>query len=64
VSQVREAGRNTQGVRILRVSEGERVVAVEPVAEDDGPVQELPPIVDSLLPAASPAEGGEGPTEA
>jgi hypothetical protein len=40
------------------------VVAVEPVAEDDGPVQELPPIVDSLLPAASPAEGGEGPTEA
>jgi DNA gyrase subunit A len=35
IAQVREAGRNTQGVRILRVSEGEHVVAVEPVAEDD-----------------------------
>ncbi|MFO0710619.1 MAG: DNA gyrase C-terminal beta-propeller domain-containing protein, partial [Sandaracinus sp.] len=53
VNQVREAGRNTQGVRILRVSEGERVVAVEPVAEDDGAPDELPPIVDSLAPPAT-----------
>jgi DNA gyrase subunit A len=31
VHQIREAGRNTQGVRIIRVAEGEHVVDVEPV---------------------------------
>jgi DNA gyrase subunit A len=35
VSQIREAGRNTQGVRIIRVLENERVVDVAPVAEPD-----------------------------
>jgi len=35
VREVREAGRNTQGVRILRVEGGERVVDVEPLAEDE-----------------------------
>jgi len=35
VSQIREAGRNTQGVRVIRLSEGERVVDVAPVAERD-----------------------------
>jgi DNA gyrase subunit A len=66
VSQVREAGRNTQGVRILRVSEGEHVVAVEPVAEDDVPAQDLPPTVDSLAPppAAVAESDGEGSSEA
>ncbi len=31
VHQIREAGRNTQGVRIIRVAEHERVVDLEPV---------------------------------
>jgi DNA gyrase subunit A len=35
VSEVRQAGRNTQGVRIIRLDEGEKVVGVEPVAEPD-----------------------------
>ena len=35
VEEIRESGRNTQGVRVIRLSEGERVVDVEPVAETD-----------------------------
>jgi DNA gyrase subunit A len=37
VREVREAGRNTQGVRVIRLAEGERVVDVAPLAErEDG----------------------------
>jgi DNA gyrase subunit A len=47
VHEIREAGRNTQGVRIIRVSEGEHVVDVEPVQQyadtDDIEVTTLPP---------------------
>jgi DNA gyrase subunit A len=35
VAQIREAGRNTQGVRIIRLTDGERVVDVAPIAERD-----------------------------
>ncbi len=35
VAQIREISRNTQGVRIIRVSDEERVVDVEPVAEPE-----------------------------
>ena len=35
VSEIRETGRNTQGVRVIRLGEGEQVVDVEPVAEGD-----------------------------
>jgi DNA gyrase subunit A len=35
--EIRECGRNTQGVRIIRLDPGERVVDVAPVADyDDG----------------------------
>jgi DNA gyrase subunit A len=62
VSQIREAGRNTQGVRIIRVSGDERVVDVEPVAEpDEGEAQPLPELGESLPP---PEPGPEGGTEA
>lgn len=51
VQQIREAGRNTQGVRIIRVSENERVVDVEPVAEpEEGELEELPEIPPSIPP--------------
>jgi DNA gyrase subunit A len=33
VHEIRETGRNTQGVRVIRLGEGEQVVDVEPVAE-------------------------------
>ena len=35
VDQIREAGRNTQGVIVIRVAQGEQVVDVEPVAEPE-----------------------------
>lgn len=35
VDEIREAGRNTQGVRVIRLSDGERVVDVTPLAESD-----------------------------
>ncbi len=35
VKQISSFGRNTQGVRIMQLDEGERVVAVEPIAERD-----------------------------
>jgi DNA gyrase subunit A len=50
VSQIRRAGRSTQGVMIIRVGEGERVVSVERLAdmggddsgEEAGPVEAAP----------------------
>jgi DNA gyrase subunit A len=51
VREVREAGRNTQGVRILRVEAGERVVDVEPLAEgEETEAPPLPTAVDSIPP--------------
>ena len=35
VSEIRETGRNTQGVRVIRLRDGEQVVDVEPVAEGE-----------------------------
>ena len=43
VSEIRETGRNTQGVRVIRLRDGEQVVDVEPVAEgEDDEVIEPP----------------------
>jgi DNA gyrase subunit A len=43
VSEIRETGRNTQGVRVIRLREAEQVVDVEPVAEgEEGEEGELP----------------------
>jgi DNA gyrase subunit A len=50
VSQVRLAGRNTQGVRIIDVKEGERVVAVERV--------EVVTVDGEPRPSLAPAEAG------
>ena len=43
VSEIRETGRNTQGVRVIRLREGEQVVDVEPVAETDDEDEVEPP---------------------
>ena len=57
VQEIREAGRNTQGVRIIRIGPGESVVDVEPLADpDDGEAQPLPPVTDSLVPP-DPTDG-------
>jgi DNA gyrase subunit A len=34
-SEIREVGRNTQGVRVIRLDDGGRVVDVEPIARDE-----------------------------
>ena len=61
VGEIREAGRNTQGVRIIRLSDNERVVDVAKVAEqDDEAVAALP--TPTLVPPAEGeglAQGGE-----
>jgi DNA gyrase subunit A len=35
VSEIRETGRNTQGVRVIRLGDSERVVDVEPIAREE-----------------------------
>ncbi|MCZ6807602.1 MAG: DNA gyrase subunit A [Deltaproteobacteria bacterium] len=42
VSEIRETGRNTQGVRVIRLRDSEQVVDVEPVAEAESDVGEEP----------------------
>ena len=47
VGEIREAGRNTQGVRIIRLADGEKVVDVEAVGEveddESNPPTSIPP---------------------
>lgn len=52
VAEFREIGRATQGVRMIRIDEGDRVVAVARVA----PEETEPPA------AAAPSEGGDPPS--
>jgi DNA gyrase subunit A len=52
VNEIRETGRNTQGVRVIRLGESERVVDVEPIARDENE------------PDAGDDEGGENPPAA
>ena len=59
VSEIRETGRNAQGVRLMDVEDGERVVAIEAFAEADvdEPSPSLPPGASSL-----PPSGGTPPS--
>jgi DNA gyrase subunit A len=50
VEEIRETGRNAQGVRVMNVEEDERVVALETVGENTEPV-------DSLLPSSLGDDG-------
>jgi DNA gyrase subunit A len=43
VGQIRETGRNAQGVRLMNVDEGERVVAIEAFAEEESNGASMPP---------------------
>ena len=58
VSQIRETGRNAQGVRLMNVDEGERVVAIEAFAEEgsEGAGASQPPENG----AGAPQENGAG----
>ena len=69
IAEIRETGRNAQGVRIMTVDGEERVVAVERIAEsppepetEDGPaLSELPPSMDGETDGdVTPPEGNGG----
>jgi DNA gyrase subunit A len=62
VGEVRQAGRNTQGVRIIRLDEGEHVIGVEPLAdvEPEVPGESLAPApTEGEAEVEAGAEGGE-----
>jgi DNA gyrase subunit A len=65
VSEIRETGRNAQGVRLMDVEDGERVVAIEAFAETEAEVTEVaeaeegaPPAGDGQPPAAEEQTNG------
>jgi len=45
VKDIREAGRNTQGVKLIELSEGDRLQAIAPVISEEGeePIIDTPP---------------------
>ncbi len=57
VDQIRETGRNAQGVKLMTLGEGERIVAVERLAEANetevGGGSMLPPVGGETLPPSS-----------
>lgn len=56
VSEIRETGRNTQGVRVIRLRDGEQVVDVEPVAEGEEVDEEVDAELDQAVDAEEPQE--------
>jgi DNA gyrase subunit A len=54
VSEIRETGRNTQGVRVIRLRDEEEVVDVEPVAEGEEVDEEVGELVDAQDPQEDP----------
>ena len=60
VQDIRVCGRATQGVRLMRVAEGSRIVAVARAEKEEEAVEEEPA---ELHPDALPEDGtGEAPT--
>ena len=70
VADIRETGRNAQGVRLMNVGEGERIVAIDVLdaAQDPGATASQPPPSDraadlsSEPPASDPPPSGETPS--
>jgi DNA gyrase subunit A len=61
VKDIRETGRAAQGVRLIDLDGGDRVVAVAKLAEPDDTEEEPP---GSLPPAAAPVVEGSKPKNA
>jgi DNA gyrase subunit A len=68
VDEISVLGRNTQGVRLIRLAEGERLVGIERVEGLDsgvaGAADDVPPSEEPAAPeeAGAPDEGGPEPT--
>ena len=56
VDEVSVQGRNTQGVRVIRTREGEALVSVSRIAEDDVDATEIQATPDGVADSAAPAE--------
>jgi DNA gyrase subunit A len=59
VDEIRETGRNAQGVRLMTVEDGERIVGVERLAETEVGTSEMPPPGGSIPPSDAPPAGGD-----
>ncbi len=61
IEGIRETGRNAQGVKVMRIEEDERVVAIEPINEDqsDAPLEEGAEEGGSEDTSASASDGDE-----
>jgi DNA gyrase subunit A len=59
VGEIRETGRNAQGVRIMNVEDGERVVAMEPVGETEDDDALKPGTSEPGSDASVPADSSE-----
>ncbi len=60
VSEIRETGRNAQGVKVMSVEEGERVVAIEAMSESSSGLDDeslMPPEIDG---GSEPPSGDTG----
>ena len=60
VKEIRETGRNAAGVKLIRVDEGDRLVAMAKIDADDTEKGEAPPDAGAAPPAPSDGAGGEG----
>ncbi len=62
ISEIRETGRNAQGVRLIKVDNGDRLVAMAKVAVEETPVGDSTVIAgegdEAVPPAEGPADGG------
>jgi DNA gyrase subunit A len=60
VDEIRVVGRNTQGVRVMNLREGDKIASLAKVAKEDADTQ--PETPDETAPVdAAPAEGPESP---
>jgi DNA gyrase subunit A len=63
VDEIRETGRNAQGVKLMTLGEGERIVAVERLAEsDDGSGSMAPPANGDSMPPPPNGESNPPPS--
>ena len=60
VDEVSVQGRNTQGVRVIRTREGEALVSVSRIAEDDVDAADVNPSDGDVAAPPVDAEGAEG----
>jgi len=63
VSEIRETGRNAQGVRVMNVDADERIVAIEPVGESDDDEPEGLPAGEGVVQTDGVEQTGDGESE-